>query len=111
MLNIRPYRTSVKPYKSYTAIYKEMKEYIEKDQDGFSHWFVGITADHKRSLFVEHRVYENDDSYIFRECPNNRAAENVKASLLKLGCQGAWGGWINTPTIVYAYRRSYHTNP
>ena len=111
MFVIKPYKKYVKPYESHVKIYTEMKEYISRDNDEYKNWYAGITDDYQRSLFVNHRVYEDDDSYIFRECPNNRAAENVKASLVKLGCKEICGGWMNAPTIVYAYRKAFNTNP
>jgi hypothetical protein len=108
---VKPYRKQVKPYQPHTMIYTEMRDYIIREGDDYKNWFVGVTDDHIRSLFVNHRVYENDDSYIFRECPNSRAAENVKTSLQKLGCKAISGCWVNAQNIVYAYRRSHHTNP
>jgi len=111
MFVIKPYRKNVKPYESHVKIYEEIREYISRNNDDYKNWFVGTTSDHVRSLFVNHRVYEGDDSYIFRECPNNRVAENTKCSLVRLGCQGISGCWTTEPTIVYAYRKSLHTNP
>jgi hypothetical protein len=108
---IKPYKTTDKPYQSYVTVYNEMKAYISKDKDDYRYWFVGTTATLERTLFAEHRVYEKDDSYIFRECPTDRAAENVRASLIRLGCDGEAGGWTDAQTIVYAYRKSFHTKP
>jgi len=93
-------------------LFDEMKSYItQKGEEDYRNWFVGVTTDIDRSLFVEHRIYKNEDLWIYRKCLNNRAAENIKWSLLKLGCYGYVGGWVNTPTIVYAYRKSWHTKP
>jgi hypothetical protein len=94
-----------------TNIFDEMKACITQQGEDYRNWFVGITTDIDRSLFVEHRVYRNDDPWIYRQCPNNRAAANIKWSLLKLGCDGYVGEWVNSPTIVYAYRKSRHSKP
>jgi len=92
-------------------IFDAMKDYIVQHGGDFQNWFVGVTSDVDRSLFVEHRVYNNRDLWIYRKCTNNRAVENIKGSLIKLGCKGYLGGWVNDPTIVYAYHKSAHTRP
>ena len=92
-------------------IYEEIKAYITQKGEDYENWFVGVTADVERSLFSEHRVYRYDDLWIFRKCLTNRAVENIKNSLLRLGCDGFLGGWVNSHNYVYAYRKTAHSKP
>ncbi len=90
-------------------IYNEIKAYIKKKDGCFQNWFVGITADAHQCLFVEHGLSEKNDTWIYRICENNRAAKNIKESLLRLGCDSIACGWDDATKTIFAYPKSSRT--
>ena len=91
--------------------YHDIKTYIAGTDKNFKNWFVGITANARECLFIEHGVSEQTDKWIYRRCYNNRCAKNIKESLMTMGCSGDAGGWDDETTTVYAYLKNEHTIP
>ena len=91
--------------------YDEIKAYIIEKDACYKNWYTDVTSDIAQSLFVQHRVNVKKDFWIYRECPNNRAAKIIKESLIKLGCAGTVSGYDNAPTRVYVYHKRSHTLP
>lgn len=96
---------------TYDAIKAEFLSYIGNNGGVPSQWYIGITNDHERRLFGEHRVNKDTDLWIFAPGDNADVARRVEQYFLKLGLDGGSGGGNNTAVIVYAYRKSRTTNP
>jgi len=92
-----------------TQAFQEIKAYIVERDGRFENWYTDVTSDIAQSLFVQHRVNADNDMWIYRECPDNRAAKIIKESLIKLGCEGTISGYDNAPTKVYVYYKCRHT--
>jgi hypothetical protein len=96
---------------STNRVFDEIKAYVNRKGEPYTGWFVGITADVSNSLFVEHGVSQKQDYWIYKQCPNNRAAKSVKSALMKLGCEGRSGGWDESTNTVFAYLKNSKTTP
>ena len=94
-----------------TQTFDEIKNYIIEKDERYENWYTDVTTDIAQSLFVQHRVNVKKDLWIYRECPNNRAAKIIKDSLIKLGCEGTVSGYDVAPTRVYVYHKCSHTLP
>jgi hypothetical protein len=92
-------------------LYDEIKDFIASKGEPFSRWYVGSTEDVYRCLFVEHKVSESTDCWIYKPCQNSRIAKHLKITLMKLGCDGWSGGWAESAITVYAYLKNSHTMP
>ena len=94
-------------------LYLEIKDFINARDGKYREWFVGLTSGSVNScLFVQHRVSEDSDRWIFRECPNATIARNIKDALIKLGCDGTFHeGWDQKNVSVYAYQKGPITAP
>lgn len=89
----------------------EIRNQIAKCGGYYSGWYVGIAADARDRLFRDHRVSENADSWIFRNCGNSTVARAVEQYFLNQGADGGTGGGDYKTIFVYAYKKAYHTNP
>ena len=78
---------------------------MEKHGDGRYGWYVGVTNDPRRRLFVEHKVKEKGASgyWMWREADSVAIARSVEKAYLDAGNKGGTGGGIN-PKFVYAYQ-------
>jgi hypothetical protein len=111
---IQDIRTTLRGMNIVTSTYQvfgEIKAYILNKGENYRNWYVGITDDARSRLFVDHGVSEKNDAWIFRKCDNNQAAKRIKETLVKMGCEGAAGGWDEDTTSVYAYLKSPNTTP
>jgi hypothetical protein len=91
-------------------IYEDIKTYITQKGEPLGKWYVGSTSDVYQCLFVEHRVSEQQDLWIYKQCTSTQSAKNVKMTLMKLGCEGRTGGWDES-NVVYAYLKTPDTIP
>ena len=87
------------------------ERYMDKNGGMTSHygWYVGVTADPKRRLFMDHKVNEKDDPWIFGPASSHTVAREVERHFLVKGCKGAAGGGDSAAEYVYAYRISWYS--
>jgi hypothetical protein len=87
----------------------EILEYIKRGGGAASDWYVGIAAGARDRLFNDHKVSEQQGSWIYRGCDSTDAARAVEEHFLNLGCRGGPGGGDDDTTFVYAYRITSYT--
>ena len=89
---------------------KEVTTYIQNNGGVYFEWYVGIASDPRQRLFVEHGVKEIGDVWIFSTADNASMARAAEKHLLDvLRADGGPGGGDNTTTVVYAYKKAWHT--
>jgi hypothetical protein len=75
-------------------------------------WCAGITNDHVRRLFSEHRVNRLSDSWTYWRVGSADTARDIEYYLLNvLGFDGGTGGGDSSADQVYIYRKQPHTRP
>ena len=87
-----------------TPIIDAIIDYFKSSGGGYSDWYVGITDDAHRRLFIEHNVDEDKGSCIAATAADKDAAEMIEKFFLDQGCQGAPGGGNENSRVVYAYK-------
>lgn len=98
--------------KARKPIVREIQRYIDGVEGLYEDWFVGIAADAKDALFVRHRVLEEGDLWIYRTASTSRVAHSVRDFFTaELGTDGSKEARDGDPRMVYAYRKSEHTEP
>lgn len=86
-------------------VIQEIGKYILDSGIPYSNWYVGITDDTEKRLFVDHRVDRNlFFGWIRRKCFDADMARNVEDYFVKLGTRGDTGGGNESSVYVYAYR-------
>jgi hypothetical protein len=79
---------------------------------GYAACQVGITNDPERRVFQEHGVdKENAFDYVLVDAGTFYNARAVEGYFIRQGCSGAQGGGDADTKVVYAYRKTIHTNP
>jgi len=86
-----------------------LDNYIRRNGNVYSSWYVGIAADPRGRLFGDHKVRENGDAWIYEGCESDTAARQVEQRFLAAGCQGGSGGGDVRSRYVYAYKIATHT--
>jgi len=66
-------------------------------------WYIGIAANARNRLFVDHGVNEQGGWWILRQADSSAIARQVEKAYLDAGCQGGGGGGDDTTVWVYAY--------
>lgn len=95
--------------KDFSQIVDEIEEHLKKSRkEYYSDFYIGITEDVQRRLFVEHNVSRENSWYITRTAINEDTARKVEKHFLDLGMKGGAGGGTN-PTIIYCYEISNNT--
>ena len=97
--------------KSESEIKKEIKEFIERNNGGYSSWYVGISENPRERLFDDHNVDEKN-GWIYREASNSEIARRIEKYFIdELGTDGGAGGGDVDAKYVYAYSKKADTNP
>ena len=98
--------------KSKQKIIDAIKSHMQKRGEEYSDWYVGISKDAKDRLFNGHSVKEKKDVWIYRKARSPQTAREVEDYFVNtLGTDGGTGGGDDTSDMVYAYKKSKHTNP
>lgn len=85
--------------------------HIAKEGSQYKYWYVGITNDVERRLFIEHNIDKNNGWWIYRTANNSNIARNVEQYFINAGCDGGSGGGDTTSKLVYAYKKTSNTKP
>jgi len=98
--------------KSKNEIINDIKVHIKRCGGNYSNWYVGISKNARERLFVYHKVSEKKDAWIFRKTGSSDIARDVEDYFINtFGTDGETGGGDDTSDMVYAYKKSAHTNP
>ncbi|HVN95367.1 MAG TPA: hypothetical protein VMT62_02970 [Syntrophorhabdaceae bacterium] len=84
-------------------IISKFTSYADRQGSGYANWYVGVTVDWRRRLFVEHHVFEKDEWWISREAISNKSARQVRDALHAIGFTSEPGGEQGSSRFVYAY--------
>ncbi len=89
-----------------------IESYIQKCGGEYSTWYVGIAADARNRLFNDHGVREEGDCWIYNQVTSSEVAREVERHFVYArNTDGGPGGGDETTDMVYAYRKSAHSNP
>jgi len=91
--------------------YDEITGHIAKQSGAYSDWYCGITSNIETRLHGDHNVPKKDHWFMYRECASSNDARAVEKALLEQDCDGAGGGGDESSVFVYAYLKTYDTNP
>ncbi len=91
----------------------ELLAYIKEFGGDFSDYYVGVTADPKKALFIDHKVDKEHDPWLYKQALTFQAARTVQNYFLdRLGADGKLRLQGNDDTdCIYVYKKSEHTKP
>ena len=92
-------------------VLQRIDNYIRQFGGQYKDWYVGVTSDQHKRLFIEHGVQKEGDYWISIPCSTEQEARSVERCFLEKGCDGGPGGGDMSTRIVYAYAKGSHTNP
>lgn len=93
-------------------IIREISSHI-KNRGGFPQdWYIGISQDARKRLFIDHNVDEEKDAWIYKTANSNKEAREIEDYFVnKVRTDGGPGGGDKESKMVYAYKKSDRTNP
>jgi hypothetical protein len=98
--------------KSKQEIIDDLKAYMKEWGGTWGSWYVGITADPRTRLFVEHKVNERSGRWIYRQAASNLIAREIEQYFINtLRTDGGPGGGDATARHVYSYKKTIGTKP
>ena len=77
--------------------------YMESKDLEYSDFYVGITNDVERRLFIEHELDEQSDTYDFFDFGSVDLARKAERLYLNQGLTGDTGGGTEESSVVYIY--------
>ena len=90
--------------KTAKEIIVDVEEHLTKSNKRYySDFYVGITNDIERRLYVEHNVEKKSNWWIYRTATNKTAAQSVEEYFLNKGMKGDTGGGTDDSIYVYCY--------
>lgn len=93
-------------------IHNEIMKYIHDDGQNYGSWYVGISSDPRKRLFIDHNVQEKDSWWIYRKAESPQNARNVEEFIInKYKTDGGIGGGDEFTKYVYAYKKIESTKP
>lgn len=85
-------------------IIKDINAHLQKSgKQYYSEFYIGITNDVERRLFLEHNVNKETMWWIYRTAINKDVAQEVEEFFLNKGMKGNLGGGNADSCIVYCY--------
>jgi hypothetical protein len=98
--------------KNKEEIMREIKNYMENEEGEYSDWYVGISQDAQNRLFNEHQISEEEDLWIIEEAYSVDDARFIEHYFVEmLDTDGGPGGGDEDAVMVYAYKKTYNSNP
>ena len=91
----------------------EVLAYIKEFGGDFSDYYVGISADPKKTLFENHGLDENDDPWLYKQALTFYAARTIQNYFLdRLGTDGeSIKKGDEDMDCIYVYKKSDRTKP
>ena len=89
----------------------DIKSFMSRHDEDYSHWYIGVTDDPITSLLEDHKVDINVDLWLCSEAFTDQEARNVEERFVK-----EWGmdgdcAESDSGRFVYAYLKSANTEP
>ena len=98
--------------KSKQEIISDIKKHIQDGGGDYSAWYVDIDNNARDRLFNDHGVREKGDWSIYRRASSSQVTREIEIYFVNvLGTDGGAGGGDETTDMIYAYKKSAHTNP
>lgn len=95
---------------NYNEAVNSINNYILKCGGSYANWYVGIASSPRDRLFTDHSVNEQNDYWIYIQCPDSDIARRVEDYFDNiLGTEGDTGGGNNTTVFVYAHKITNHS--
>ncbi|GAA4279404.1 hypothetical protein [Aquimarina mytili] len=69
----------------------------------YSNYYVGVTKDPLKRLFIEHNVPQEDGCWTYEKAIDSDNAREAEKILLSKGMKGGDGGGDTTSMFVYCY--------
>lgn len=93
-----------------TQIIAAIDAHLQKSfKQYYNDFYIGITNDIDRRLFIEHNVDKNNAWWIYRDAVDKATAQAVEEYYLDKGMEGDTGGGTDDSTYVYCYQISNST--
>lgn len=90
--------------KTSQQIIEDIDAHLQKSKKlYYSDFYIGITNNVTRRLFMEHNVSKNNAWWIYREAIDKATAQKVEEYYLAKGMEGDTGGGSDDTTYVYCY--------
>lgn len=97
--------------RSKEQIKQDIIDFICQEGGAYSDWYVGISEDPERRLFIEHNV-RKENGYIARLAYSSEVARQVEDYFVNIiGTDGETGGGGVDANGVYAYKKRFYTDP
>ena len=93
---------------AHEKVINSIREHIRQNGDKFDEWFIGIAKNAAKKLFVEHRVNEYNDKWIYRTAIDFAMAKEIKQYFVTLGVEGDDINDDITGNIIYAYKKQIY---
>ncbi|NPV02224.1 MAG: hypothetical protein HPY53_12685 [Brevinematales bacterium] len=94
------------------AIINGIETFIRKNGGDFGSWYVGITDDADKRLFVEHHVNEDSNNWTYYTADSHDEALEIEDYFMSMKrTDGEHGDGEDGADMVYAYKKSVSTNP
>lgn len=91
-------------------IIADFNDHLQKSKKEYwQDFYVGITNDMERRLFLEHNVKRDGAWWIYRKATDKATAQAVEEHFLDKGMKGDTGGGNEDSTFVYCYEISSTT--
>lgn len=88
----------------------DFNAHLQKSSKRFySDFYIGITNDVERRLFIEHKVSKESGWWIYSTADNKSIAQAVEEYFLDKGMLGDTGGGNENSVIVYCYEITRYT--
>lgn len=87
-----------------SSVASEIDAYMRANGGSYSAWYIGIAADPRTRLFIDHNVAERGDAWIYRDAGSDAAARQIENHFIRLGCRGGDGGGSHATKYVYAFK-------
>ncbi|MBA7691808.1 hypothetical protein ES703_100362 [subsurface metagenome] len=98
--------------KSEQEIIDDINMHIKRCGGSYNAWYIGISKDALDRLLNGHKVKEKKDAWIYRKASSSEVARDIEGHFIStLGTDGETGGGDDKTNMVYAYKKSAHTNP
>lgn len=90
--------------KDFQTIINDINNHLSKSGRRFySDFYIGITNNVERRMFIEHNVVKEKSWWIYRTAINSETARKIENYFLEKGMRGDNGGGNDTSNIVYCY--------
>lgn len=93
-----------------TKLQKEIEDYMIKNGGISLDWYVGISKDAEDRLFNGHNVSRHG-TWIYGRATSSEEAREIEQYFIEKGTDGGPGGGDDSSDMVYAYKKTFSTNP